>query len=193
MMSTIQTPKEIKEKGIILKSYYKVLILGLISLLTFSLISSPIQAKGLSLFHFNESLCSCSAGGSGSSFNYADWFNQPLNTTSNVTFNSIFLNRNWNSIWTNSTLELSDKNTNNYIDINNDNGITVFHTAKIGPSTSEIDLYDSSLYMFFNDVNYFGFYIDNRGYTFDSLSGSGSAFACLNENGTLYRSNVSCI
>lgn len=112
-MSTIQTPKEIKEEGIILKSYYKVLLLCF----TFALIVSPVyvEGRGIKLFSFNESLWTnniytgninvsaetCSANQcsqyngttfncinqtGGSSFIYSEHFDQYLNKSSPTMF-----------------------------------------------------------------------------------------------------------
>lgn len=206
--STKQTAKEIKEEGLKLKRYYKVLLL----LFTFILISSGVHAKGISFFHFNESLCTCSAG-TGSSFNYADWFNQGLNTTSDVSFNSISLDANnyWSTadsfnveydhndaepyatdtymyVWNNGISLGSDDGGNNYI-----NSIDLVQNNPLGyylglssqktyspASRTYIRLYpDKLLINTSNEIHI-------------QLSGSGNAFACLNENGTLYRSATAC-
>lgn len=213
MISTIQTPKEIREEGIILKSYYKVLILGLISLLTFSLISSPIHAYGIPFFHFNDSLCSCSAAGSGGSFNYGDWFNQGLNTTGNVSFNFVRLGTinpygglfdddgTYGTLIGKNQIVLKDYNysfpdkfitsySQNGFEINNNLSNGIFFGSDWNYGTNQ------NLYVILTEPSYTNvltFDTLNNKVSFPLLSGSGSAFACLDENGTLYRSNMSCV
>lgn len=167
---------------------YKIVTALLISCLVSISLSTAIPWYKVT---YNESLCSCTAGtGSSSSFNYTNYFNQGLNTTNVPTFNSINLlpDGQINSWTSDNMLHLIYYTYGLDFIYNNTYELFFGSDLNLGSRPYVYGFYTSNSYS-----NILEFDTTNDKVTLPLLSGSGSAFACLNKNGTLYRSGTACV